>query len=160
MNAIQKLLSGEENAHWINQYNKNLKNYPQGMLSREAYSWADADEASRVYYFTPTVEELLIAIINDEEIYTKDGCELRFTYAESVENRLIKFLEINNKLDNDYFINTQLYKLKLPKYRHYIKCAKCMKEHSRFYDCTLTETRQKELANLYKESEEDIFKNK
>jgi hypothetical protein len=63
-------------------------------------------------YYTPTTEELLIAIINNEKIYTEDGYQLKFTYAESVENRLIKFLEMNDKLGNDYFINNKLYKLK------------------------------------------------
>lgn len=118
MNAIQKLLSGEENAHWINQYNKDLKNYPQGMLSREAYSWADADSENKTLYYTPTVEELLIAIIHNKDIYTNDECELRFTYGESVENKLMKFLQMNDNVGDDYFINNQLYKLKVPKYNY------------------------------------------
>lgn len=74
-----------------------------------------ADSENKTLYYTPTVEELLIAIIYNKDIYTNDECELRFTYEESVENKLMKFLQMNDKIGDDYFINNQLYKLKLVK---------------------------------------------
>jgi len=38
------------------------------------------------------------------------------------------------------------------------RCSICNKEHSKFHNCTLNEERKQELNNLYKESEEDLFK--